>query len=96
MSNRVNHYSRAEEKFAKAVILYADSGLVLHYDSKLTKPVHTDDMYDLFMDRAIVSFGPWFMTPIAVCLEIGEIYCIVPENGELTAFLSFERNNEEK
>lgn len=63
-----NIYARADEKFVKTTILYADSGKKLFYDKEAkTDKVLKADLTDLFLKGIVVFMADTYYVP--VCLK---------------------------
>lgn len=62
--SKENVYAKSEEKFVKAVVIYADSddGHVF-YDSAKSVKITKDELKDLFMKRCVVHFNDAYHTP---------------------------------
>lgn len=62
---RENIYARAEEKYVKTVLVYADDSNVLFYDEAKTEEVKTADAQDLFLKGLTVVADDVYMRAVA-------------------------------
>lgn len=59
-----NIFAKADEKFVKSVVLYADSNKKLYYDEAAkTDKVKAEDMLDLFQKGVVVFLSDKYYAP---------------------------------
>lgn len=76
-----NVFARADEKFVKTTIVYADSSKVLFYDSAAkTDKVMKEDLSDLFKKGVVISQSGKLYNPVC-CSAAG----FVANDGTSTA-----------
>lgn len=59
-----NVYARVDEKFVKAVILYADSSKKLYYNVEATDKVANADLLNLFLGGIVIFMSDKYYTPV--------------------------------
>lgn len=68
MSKKENIFARADEKFVKTVVLYANASKVLYYDAEAkTDAVAKEELKDLFLKGVTVIMSDVYYKP--VCLK---------------------------
>lgn len=65
MIKKDNVFARADEKFVKTLLVYANESNVLFYDAESVNAVLTTEVQDLFLKDITVVDGENYLKPVA-------------------------------